>query len=99
MQGADGALVNFGRVCAGRNSNKDQRQLKKEMASEYDANVGRASNALRFSDEARALRAYRLTAPWEIIGWAAYEASPQVAAFTALKKRLAAEFHVPVSTF
>jgi hypothetical protein len=99
MQSDEGALVNFGQVCAGRNSNKDRRQLKKEMAKAYDVRVGSASNALRFSDEARTLRAYRLAAPWETIGWAAYEASPQVLAFAALKQRLATEFHVPLSAF
>lgn len=94
-----GALVNFGRVCATRNSGKDQRRLKQEMIQAFNDNVGRASNALRFSEEARALRLYRLTAPWKTLGWDAYNTSSQVTAFEALKARLALRYGVPITSF
>ena len=41
-----GALLNFGRVCAARNSGKTSQQLTKEVRAHRHACIGRAGNEL-----------------------------------------------------
>lgn len=47
MQLSDGGILYYGRTCAARNSGKDQRQIKKEIADNQQARIDAAYNELR----------------------------------------------------
>ena len=98
MRLEDDSIVNYGTTCAARNTGKDQRQIKKEISQSLTENIGRASDELSSSAEARALRAYRLTGAISEIGWDAYLKSPQVLAVESLKQRLATQYGVPAGS-
>lgn len=55
MQCADGSIVYYGRTCAARNSGKDQRQIKQEIA---EALAARKEQAYRELQDHPATQAY-----------------------------------------
>jgi hypothetical protein len=55
MRNSDtGAEFYFGRTCAARNSGKDQRQIKKEIADNHQARIDAAYDELRETPEKKA---------------------------------------------
>jgi len=94
-----GSLVHYGTTCAGRNTGKDQRQIKQEIIQEANDNAGRASNEWRSTHECQALRAYRLTAPWKEIGFDAFRSSPIVLTAEAKRQEIADKYRTTVDKF
>jgi hypothetical protein len=47
MKLSDGGIIFYGRTCAARNSGKDQRQIKKEIADNRQAQIDAAHDELR----------------------------------------------------
>jgi hypothetical protein len=47
MQLSDGGILHYGRTCAARNSGKDQRQIKQEIADNKQARIDAAFDELR----------------------------------------------------
>lgn len=90
----DDSIVHYGVICAGRNTNKDQRQIKQEVIKYANDLRGMASNEWRSTVECKQAVALRLSGLWKEIGMAAYEAHPIMQRAEAKRKEIATKYHI-----
>ena len=60
MQLSDGGILHYGRTCAARNSGKDQRQIKEEIASSMQDRIDAAYRELQETPARKAMKNKRL---------------------------------------
>jgi hypothetical protein len=102
MQLSDGGILHYGRTCAARNSGKDQRQIKKEIAANRRAQIDAAYDELRETPAMQAWYSKRIEIYAKYKGrlssteWARMIA-PESDAVELVKQQIAKKHGIPAS--
>lgn len=102
MQLDCGGILHYGRTCAARNSGKDQRQIKEEIAKNRQARIDAAYDELRGTPAMKAWYDKRIELYAKYKGllssaeWARMIA-PETQAAELAKKQIAEKHQIPVS--
>jgi len=102
MQLNCGGILYYGRTCAARNSGKDQRQIKKEIADSYQARKDAAYDELRETPAMKAWYDKRIELYAKYKGrlssaeWAQMIAT-EASAVETVKQQIAEKYRIPVN--